>query len=92
MGVSLENIFMQGKSIQAPQTGNANQAQSVNSAANQLLQNMFSQGDVISGKVASFQGNVVELLLPGGQSLSAVLGQNGEFGRADAVCRERHEC
>lgn len=76
MGVSLENLFMQGKSIQTPQTGSANQAQSVNSAANQLLQNMFSQGDVISGKVSSFQGNVVELLLPSGQSLSAVLGQN----------------
>ena len=76
MGVSLENLFLANKSIQTQQTGSANQAQSVNSAANQLLQNMFSQGDVISGKVSSLQGNVVELLLPSGQSLSAVLGQN----------------
>lgn len=76
MGVSLENLFLANKSIQTQQTGSANQAQSVNSAANQLIQNMFSQGDVISGKVSSLQGNVVELLLPSGQSLSAVLGQN----------------
>ena len=76
MGVSLENLFLANKSIQTQQTGSANQAQSVNSATNQLLQNMFSQGDVISGKVSSLQGNVVELLLPSGQSLSAVLGQN----------------
>lgn len=76
MGVSLENLFMQGKSIQIQQIGSANQAQSVNSAVNQLMQNIFSQGDVISGKVSSLQGNVVELLLPSGQSLSAVLGQN----------------
>lgn len=77
MGVSLENLFMQGKSIQAPQTGNVSGGtQPVNSAVNQLLQNMFSTGDVIQGKVSSLQGNVVELLLPNGQSLSAVLGQN----------------
>ena len=76
MGISLENLFMSNKSIQTSQTGGANQAQSVNSAVNQLLQNMFSQGDVISGKVSSLQGNVVELLLPNGQNLSALLGQN----------------
>ena len=77
MGISLENLFMANKSIQAPQTGNAsNVSQPVNSAVNQVLQNMFSTGDVISGKVSSLQGNVVELLLPGGQSLSAILGQN----------------
>ena len=76
MAVSLENLFLANKSIQTTQTGSANQAQSVNSVANQLLQNMFSGGDVISGKVSSLQGNVVELLLPSGQSLSAVLGQN----------------
>ena len=63
MGISLENLFMSNKSIQTSQTGGANQAQSVNSAVNQLLQNMFSRGDVISGKVSSLQGNVVELLL-----------------------------
>lgn len=77
MGVSLENLFMQGKSIQAPQTGNVSGGtQPVNSAVNQLLQNMLSTGDVIQGKVSSLQGNVVELLLPNGQSMSAVLGQN----------------
>ena len=74
MGISLENLFMSNKSIQTTQTGGVNQAQSVNSAVNQLMQNMFSQGDVISGKVSSLQGNVVELLLPNGQNLSALLG------------------
>lgn len=77
MGISLENLFMTNKSMQTPQTGNVSGGtQPVNSAVNQLLQNMFSTGDVISGKVSSLQGNVVELLLPSGQSLSAVLGQN----------------
>ncbi len=77
MGISLENLFMQGKSIQVPQTGNVSGGtQPVNSAVNQLLQNMFSTGDVISGKVSSMQGNVVELLLPNGQNMSAILGQN----------------
>ena len=76
MGISLENLFMSNKSIQTTQTGGVNQAQSVNSAANLLLQNMFSKGDVISGKVSGLQGNVVELLLPNGQNLSALLGQN----------------
>lgn len=74
MSVSLENLFMANKSIQNTQTGG--QSQPVNSAVNQLLQDMFSTGDVISGKVSSMQGNVVELLLPSGQSLSAILGQN----------------
>ena len=74
MSVSLENLFMANKSIQNTQTGG--QIQPVNSAVNQLLQDMFSTGDVISGKVSSMQGNVVELLLPSGQSLSAILGQN----------------
>ena len=76
MGISLENLFMSNKSIQASQPGSVNQTQSVNSVANQLLQNMFSQGDVISGKVSGLQGNVVELLLPNGQNLNALLGQN----------------
>ena len=76
MGISLENLFMSNKSIHSSQAGGANQAQSVNSAVNQLLQNMFSQGDVISGKVSGLQGNVVELLLPNGQNLSALLGEN----------------
>ncbi len=77
MGVSFENLFMTNKSIQTPQTGNVSGGtQPVNSAVNQLLQNMFSTGDVISGKVSSLQGNVVELLLPNGQSMSAILGQN----------------
>ena len=76
MGISLENLFMSNKSIHSSQAGGANQAQSVNSAVNQLLQNMFSQGDVISGKVSNLQGNVVELLLPNGQNLTALLGQN----------------
>ena len=77
MGISFENLFMPNKSIQNMQTGGVQSgSQPVNSAVNQLLQNMFSQGDVISGKVSSLQGNVVELLLPSGQSLSAVLGQN----------------
>ena len=74
MSVSLENLFMANKSIQNTQTGG--QSQPVNSAVNQLLQDMFSTGDVISGKVSSMQGNIVELLLPSGQSLSAILGQN----------------
>ena len=74
MSVSLENLFMANKSIQNTQTGG--QSQPVNSAVNQLLQDMFSTGDVISGKVFSMQGNIVELLLPSGQSLSAILGQN----------------
>lgn len=74
MGVSLENLFMANNSISNTQTGST--LQPVNSAVNQLLQNMFSTGDVISGKISSIQGNAVELLLPGGQSLSAVLGQN----------------
>ena len=74
MSVSLENLFMANKSIQNTQTGG--QSQPVNSAVNQLLQDMFSTGDVISGIVSSMQGNVVELLLPSGQSLSAILGQN----------------
>lgn len=77
MGISFENLFMQNNSIQTSQAGGTQTgAQSVNGAVNQILQNMFSQGDVISGKVSGLQGNVVELLLPGGQSLSAVLGQN----------------
>ena len=67
MSVSLENLFMANKSIQNTQTGG--QSQPVNSAVNQLLQDMFSTGDVISGKVSSMQGNVVELLLPSGQSI-----------------------
>ena len=58
MSVSLENLFMANKSIQNTQTGG--QSQPVNSAVNQLLQDMFSTGDVISGKVSSMQGNVVE--------------------------------
>ncbi len=74
MSVSLENLFSTQQSIQNVQTGATSQP--VNSAVNQLLQNMFSTGDVISGKVSSIQGNVVELLLPGGQSLNAILGQN----------------
>lgn len=74
MGVSLENLFSTHQSIQNTQTGATSQP--VNSVANQMLQNIFSTGDVISGKVASLQGNVVELLLPGGQSISALLGQN----------------
>ena len=74
MSVSLENLFSMQQSIQNVQTGSSSQP--VNSAVNQLLQNMFSTGDVISGKVSSMQGNVVELLLPGGQSLNAILAQN----------------
>lgn len=74
MGVSLENLFSTHQSIQNTQTGTISQP--VNSVANQILQNIFSTGDVISGKVSSLQGNVVELLLPGGQSISALLGQN----------------
>ena len=60
------------QSIQNTGTGASGQPVSgvagnaVNNAANLLLQNMFSTGDVISGKVTSLQGNVVELLLPGG--------------------------
>ena len=74
MGVSLENLFSTHQSIQNTQTGTVSQP--VNSAVNQMLQNIFSTGDVISGKVSSLQGNVVELLLPGGQSVQAILGQN----------------
>lgn len=74
MGVSLENLFSTHQSIQNTQTGATSQP--VNSVANQMLQNIFSTGDVISGKVASLQGNVVELLLPGGRSINALLGQN----------------
>lgn len=82
MSISLENLFSMQQSIQNTGTGASGQPVSgvagnaVNNAANLLLQNMFSTGDVISGKVTSLQGNVVELLLPGGQNLSAVLGQN----------------
>lgn len=76
MGISLENLFMSNQNIQAPQTGSVPTGTlPVNNAANLLLQNMFSQGDVISGKISSFQGNVVELLLPNGQNMSALLGQ-----------------
>lgn len=74
MGVSLENLFSANRSIQNTQAGTGGQA--IQSAANKVLQNIFSTGDVISGKVSSLQGSVVELLLPNGESLSAVLGQN----------------
>ena len=83
MGVSLESLFSANKSIQNTQTGG--QAQSVNSAVNKVLQNVFQTGDVISGKVTSFQGNVVELLLPNGQNLSAVLGQNMQINTGEQM-------
>ena len=72
MSVSLENLFVQNNSIQSTQT--LGQSQVMNNAANILLQNMFSAGEVISGKVTSMDGNIVELLLPGGQNLNALLG------------------
>lgn len=72
MSVSLENLFMQNNFIQSTQT--SGQSQVMNNAANILLQNMFSAGEVISGKVTSMDGNIVELLLPGGQNLNALLG------------------
>ncbi len=86
MGISFENLFMPNKSIQTMQTGSAESgAQPVNSAVNQLLNNMFSQGDVFSGKVISTQGNVVELLLPSGQNISALLGQNVQMNAGDQM-------
>ncbi len=86
MGISFENLFMPNKSIQANQTGSTQTgAQPVNSAVNQLLNNMFSQGDVLSGKVISTQGNVVELLLPSGQNISALLGQNVQMNAGDQM-------
>ena len=86
MGISFENIFIPNKSIQNVQTGSAQAgAQSVNGAVNQLLNNIFSQGDVFSGKVLSTQGNVVELLLPTGQNISALLGQNVQMNAGDQM-------
>lgn len=84
MGVSLENLFSTNRSIQSTQTTGGT-AQSVNSAANLLLQNIFSTGDVISGKVTALQGNVVELLLPNGQNLSAILGQNVQVNMGEQM-------
>ncbi len=74
MGVSLENLFSTSQTVSNTQTGGT--AQSVQSDANQILQSIYGNGDVISGKVLSMQGNAVELLLPNGQNLSAVLGEN----------------
>ena len=91
MSISLENLFSMQQSIQNTGTGASGQPVSgvagnaVNNAANLLLQNMFSTGDVISGKVTSLQGNVVELLLPGGQNLSAVLGQNISINQGEQM-------
>ena len=86
MGISFENIFIPNKSIQNVQTGSAQAgAQSVNGTVNQLLNNIFSQGDVFSGKVLSTQGNVVELLLPTGQNISALLGQNVQMNAGDQM-------
>ncbi len=74
MSVSLDNLYSTQQSIQSSQTGGVSQP--VLSAANKLLQNMLSTGDVISGKVTSMQQNVVELLLPNGQNMSALLAQD----------------
>lgn len=83
MSVSLENVFSTHGTIQNSQTGNVSQP--VNSAVQNVLQNIFSAGDIISGKITGLQGQNVELLLPNGQSLTALLGQNVQVNMGEQM-------
>ncbi len=83
MSVSLENLFSTRGTIQNSQTGSS--MQPVNSAVQNVLQNIFSTGDVISGKIIGLQGQSVELLLPNGQNITALLGQNVQVNMGEQM-------
>lgn len=79
MGVSLENYFSTQPSIQqntGTNIGAGTNTQISAKATLNMLQNMYANGEMISGKVLSVQGENIELLLSNGQPLSAILGKN----------------